>query len=100
MTLDAHNAWQFAYADVYQRLPNAQPLFEFPNLSRVYVCTELWPFFASRIPSPNQPEVLAVARRKKLDLHDTAQMLREFGRRTITNPYELTATAPTPALAA
>ena len=89
LTLDGHNAWQFAYADSYKQAPRGQALFEFPNLDQVYACHELWPFFAGRIPSPNLPQVLAAVRRKQLDPHDTAQMLRAFGRRTITDPYEL-----------
>jgi hypothetical protein len=47
-------------------------------------------FFASRIPSANLPTVQETARERNIDIHNEVQMLKEFGRRTITNPFLLT----------
>jgi len=83
--------WQFAYTDSFLQQHHIKPLIGFPNLNKVYRNEELWPFFASRIPSIDQPYVQEKARCKQLDLTDTAEMLREFGERTITNPFALLA---------
>jgi len=81
--------WQFSYAEAFRRQARIKPLVGFPDVNEEYRTDYLWPFFASRIPSPNQPYVRERAQQKKLDLTNPAEMLREFGKRTITNPYAL-----------
>jgi len=83
--------WQFAYTDSFLKQQHIKPLVGFPNVHKVYRNEELWPFFSSRIPSADQPYVQEKARCKKLDLTNTAEMLKEFGERTITNPFALLA---------
>jgi hypothetical protein len=47
----------------------------------------LWPFFALRIPSPEQPAVRDfILKRKKAD---EGILLKEFGERSIANPFRL-----------
>lgn len=81
--------WTYQYTDDFKKQSVIQPLVTFPNLDKVYQGEMLWPFFASRIPTINQPNVKEVAKKKHIDLTNTAEMLKEFGQRTITNPFSL-----------
>ncbi|WP_310396615.1 HipA N-terminal domain-containing protein [Hymenobacter sp.] len=81
--------WRFEYAEAFRRQQHIKPLVGFPDVAKVYLSDHLWPFFASRIPTPDQPYVRERAQHKQLDLNNPAEMLREFGQRTITNPYAL-----------
>jgi HipA-like protein len=83
--------WEFVYTDSFQQQQRIKPLIGFPDLHKVYRNEQLWPFFSSRIPSADQPYVQEKARCKQLDLTNTAEMLKEFGGRTITNPFALLA---------
>jgi HipA-like protein len=84
---DGH--WTFRYADEFRRRPDLRPLPIFPELDKVYESEELWQFFRMRVPSLKQPSVREIVRREGLDSHDQIQLLRRFGRRTISNPFEL-----------
>jgi hypothetical protein len=63
---------------------------EFPDVHKTYVNEELWQFFASRIPSTEQPEVEAILKREHVKEDDAVGLLKLFGKRTIANPFELT----------
>lgn len=89
LSLSADGVWKYAYAEAFKKQQDMQPLIDFPNTKRVYENEELWPFFASRIPSANQPQVQQKAREKQLDTTNAVQMLQEFGLRTIANPFTL-----------
>ena len=83
------DAWQFEYAPEFQAQHEVKPIVDFPDLSRCYDSEDLWPFFALRIPARHQP---GVKRRfaENPDLSpDTVTMLKQFGRRSIANPFEL-----------
>jgi len=45
--------------------------------------------FASRIPSPEQAEVEEILKRENIEEDDAVSLLKRFGRKTITNPFEL-----------
>ncbi|MBA4123042.1 MAG: hypothetical protein H0X72_11340 [Acidobacteria bacterium] len=62
---------------------------EFPDLDRVYENDELWQFFASRIPSTEQPDVETVLESENIAEDDLIALLKRFGKRTTTNPFEL-----------
>lgn len=81
--------WKFNYSEEFRNQQVIIPLMDFPNTSKVYESTNLWPFFSSRIPSTNSPAVGEIVKKKKLDAANPVDMLSEFGRRTITNPFEL-----------
>lgn len=85
--MDEH--WQFEYSDEFKLKSDLRPLVEFPDLDQVYVNEELWQFFASRIPSMEQPEVEELMQNGQVDDDDVVGLLRLFGKRTITNPFEL-----------
>jgi HipA-like protein len=81
--------WQFNYSEDFKNQHEIVPLIDFPNTDRIYQSRSLWPFFLSRIPSTNSPAVGDIVKKKKLNADNPAEMLSEFGRRTITNPFEL-----------
>ena len=84
--------WKFGYSDQFKQSKFLRPIVEFPDVDKVYDRKELWQFFASRIPSPEQPEVEAILRREQISEDDSVSLLRRFGMRTISNPFQLEAT--------
>jgi HipA-like protein len=85
--------WKFEYSEDFKRSNELRPLVEFPDVNRTYTNEELWQFFASRIPSPEQPEVWEILKRERIEEDDAVELLRRFGHRTIANPFELTQAA-------
>jgi HipA-like protein len=83
--------WEFSYTDSFVKQHRIKPLIGFPDLHKTYRNEQLWPFFSSRIPNPDQPYVQEKARCKRIDVTNTAEMLKEFGEKTITNPFALMA---------
>lgn len=81
--------WEFRYSDAFRAQNELKPIVDFPKVEAAYRNATLWPFFQLRIPSPTQPEV-----RRRLvaspsgDL-DEGFLLREFGRWSVANPFEL-----------
>lgn len=81
--------WQFEYSDEFKLKSDLRPIVEFPDLDKVYENEELWQFFASRIPSMEQPDVERAMLKDDIEDDDVIGLLRRFGKRTITNPFEL-----------
>ena len=78
--------WYFNYSDEFKLQNRILPLANFPSKEKEYSAKELWPFFASRIPSNAQLQL-----DKDTPQEDIVSLLRRFGRRTVANPYELLA---------
>lgn len=76
--------WYFFYSNDFKIQNRILPLANFPSKDKEYSTRELWPFFASRIPSNAQLQI-----DKNKPKEDIVTLLRRFGRRTIANPYEL-----------
>lgn len=76
--------WSFGYSDDFKFQNKIAPLANFPLKDKVYTTKDLWPFFASRVPSSGQRQV-----DKNAPTEDIVALLKQFGRKTITNPYEL-----------
>ena len=85
-----HGVWKFEYSDKFRSEDELRPLVEFPDVNKTYVNEDLWQFFASRIPSTEQPEVEQILRREHVEQDDAVALLKLFGKRTIANPFELT----------
>ena len=83
--------WKFEYSDQFKQSKFLRPIVEFPDLDKIYESKELWQFFASRIPSPEQPEVGEILRREHISEDDSVSLLKRFGTRTISNPFQLEA---------
>jgi HipA-like protein len=91
--LSAEGVWKFEYSDEFRQRPEFRPIVEFPDLDTTSENEELWQFFASRIPSTEQPEIEAILKRKHIQDDDAVELLKLFGKRTIANPFELTLAA-------
>jgi len=89
-TLD-YNAgkWLYQYSDEFKSSAKIRPLAGFPELNKIYISEELWPFFTSRIPSLSRERVRKVIDEEGIKENDLLALLDRFGRRTITNPFEL-----------
>lgn len=85
----AEGKWTFWYSDEFRQRADVRALVQFTDVNRVYKSDQLWPFFLLRIPSLGQSEVQAALMREGIDAGDEVALLRRFGRRTITNPFEL-----------
>jgi HipA-like protein len=81
--------WNFRYSDEFRRLPDARPLPVFPDLEQTYESEELFPFFKMRVPSLKRQAIRTIMAEAGLDEFDEIALLRRFGRRTISNPFEL-----------
>jgi HipA-like protein len=84
--------WTFRYSEEFQKHPKFRTITEFPELGKIYVSSELWPFFMMRIPSLRQASIKATIEKENIDERDEAKLLKRFGRRTVANPFELVST--------
>lgn len=74
--------WHFSYSDDFKLQDRISPLANFPAIDKEYSTNELWPFFASRIPSNAQLQI-------DNPQDDIVKLLRDYGRKTVSNPFEL-----------
>jgi len=81
--------WRMFYTKEFKAQKKVRPLVQFPAVDKEYRSSELWPFFAVRIPSISRPEVLRTVQAEKLDYDDVAAMLSRFGRKSVASPFEL-----------
>lgn len=82
--------WIFEYSynfknntDKYNRITG------FPDLNKTYHSEILWPFFQVRIPGLKQPEIQEILNKEKIDQYNEVALLKRFGQKTISNPYQL-----------
>ena len=59
--------WFFEYSDEYKQQSDLPPLVDFPHVNKRYESEELWPFFALRIPSLQQPYAREIIEKNNLD---------------------------------
>lgn len=82
--------WFFKYADDFKMHADEYNLITgFSDLNKVYQSETLWPFFQIRIPGLKQPAIKEILEKEKIDKDNEAALLKRFGHKTITNPYEL-----------
>lgn len=81
--------WVFRYSDAFRSQNAVKPIMDFPQVDAEYRSKELWPFFCLRIPSLAQPVVQQRLANKQIAEADEGTMLREFGRWSVANPFEL-----------
>ena len=89
----ANGKWEFFYSDEFKRQHKIDVLVDFPEKDYKYEDSYLWPFFAHRIPGLGQPKIQEIIKHENLNANNEIDLLRRFGQKTITNPFELTATA-------
>lgn len=82
--------WKFMYTDEFKELRNQyNHIAGFSNLDKVYSNDTLWPFFQTRIPGLKQPAVKEILKKEKINETNELELLKRFGKKTISNPYEL-----------
>jgi HipA-like protein len=83
--------WTFKYSEEFMENSGLSPITDFPDLNKVYESENLWPFFAARIPTLNQPYQFRKIKKEGISKDDPVGLLRLFGGETITNPFKLSA---------
>lgn len=81
--------WTFVYSEDFKKQDSVRKLIDFPQVDKVYTSENLWPFFAHRIPGLGQPKVQEIIKKENIDSDNEVDLLRRFGKRSITNPFEL-----------
>jgi len=83
------NQWMFEYTDDFRKQDEYHRLVGFRDLNKKYLSDNLWPFFKIRIPGLKQPIVKEQIEKERLNIENEAELLKFFGRKSITNPYIL-----------
>jgi HipA-like protein len=84
--------WEFKYTEEFKSKSNQyKPIIGFPNLNETYKDETLWPFFRLRIPGLKQPSIQEILKEEKIDQENEVELLKRFGKWTISNPYSLMA---------
>lgn len=82
--------WFFKYTDDFKKHTGGyNRITGFPDLNKTYQSDMLWPFFQVRIPGLKQPAIQEILEEEKIDKANEVALLKRFGRKTITDPYEL-----------
>jgi hypothetical protein len=76
--------WTFQYSESFKKQDKIKPLLDFPNVNRKYTSEELYPFFIQRIPGVGQNV-------RKFENLSEVDLLKKFGKQTISNPFVLQA---------
>ena len=76
--------WTFQYSETFKQQERIKPLLDFPNVNKSYTSEELYPFFTQRIPGVGQNV-------RKTDNLNEVDLLKKFGKQTISNPFVLQA---------
>lgn len=81
--------WSFSYSEEFKKQDRIKPLPDFSQVDKVYKSEDLYPFFLHRIPSTKQPKVQKEIKEHKVDATNEVDLLRLFGRHSISNPFLL-----------
>ncbi|MCF8254581.1 MAG: HipA N-terminal domain-containing protein [Bacteroidia bacterium] len=82
--------WYFKYSNEFKDHSNEyKRIIGFPDLDKTYKSDALWPFFQVRIPGLKQPAIREIIENERIDKSDKVELLKRFGQKTISNPYEL-----------
>lgn len=84
----ANDEWSFVYSEDFQNQIEFHSIVGFSNLNEEYKSKELWPFFRIRIPGLKQPAIMEIVKKEKIE-NNEYELLKRFGRTSISNPYEL-----------
>ena len=86
-----NGVWEFFYSDEFKNeyYQDYKRIAGFPELNKIYKKETLWPFFLVRIPGLKQPAIKEIIERENIDKENEAELLKRFGQKSISNPYEL-----------
>ena len=91
-TLELKNGeWCFTYSNQFKNDDTLSAIIDFPDKNKSYKSEDLWPYFITRIPSLKQPYMKNLMAKKHIDSSDPVDLLKYFGKKTITSPFELVA---------
>lgn len=80
--------WTFKYSDEFKIQNEYHKIIGFPELDEEYKSNDLWPFFRIRIPGLKQPAIREIIEKENIQTNEF-ELLKRFGKKTISNPYEL-----------
>ena len=87
--------WIYEYSEEFKhqlsKSDAIRPLTNFSDVTKRYENKELWPFFMARIPGINQPQIQEVIKKEHIDETNTVQLLKRFGKESISSPFLLEA---------
>lgn len=81
--------WKFEYSVIFKHQNEIKPLTDFPDKNKIYESEELWPFFASRIPSVKRQSIKEILQKENISQDNVVKLLERFGKKTATNPFQL-----------
>lgn len=81
--------WSFKYSEEFKKHNDYKLITGFSDVDKLYKSEELWPFFQIRIPGLKQPAIIETLEKENIDKDDEVELLKRFGQKTISNPYEL-----------
>ena len=82
--------WSFSYSNEFKNQNAIAPIISFPDTSKIYHGKELWSFFSSRIPdNVGSSSSESKSKQENITLID---LLKSYGHKTITNPFDLSIT--------
>lgn len=84
----SNEEWTFKYSDEFQNQNEFHSIVGFPKLDQVYKSKKLWPFFQIRIPGLKQPAIIETIKKENIKYNEF-ELLKRFGRKSVSNPYEL-----------
>lgn len=81
--------WEFNYEEAFKHNEEYNRIVGFPDLNKSYHSHTLWPFFRVRIPGLNQPLIKEIITNEHINPTNEVELLKRFGKKTISNPYVL-----------
>lgn len=81
--------WHFSYSEKFKASNEYNTIPGFPDVEKTYTNESLWPFFKIRIPGLKQPAIKETLQKENIDKNNEFELLKRFGYKTISNPYEL-----------
>jgi hypothetical protein len=89
MLIYGNSNWTFEYSDWFKNQNEIIPLTQFPKKGHVYIQKDLWPFFASRIPSKKRPQVEEFIKEHPDKANNLVALLGRFASHSVNNPFTL-----------
>ncbi|MBK9333807.1 MAG: HipA N-terminal domain-containing protein [Ignavibacteria bacterium] len=81
--------WNFKYSTEFINQDLVKPLINFPDKLKEYNSEDLWPFFISRLPGLDRPEIKAQIKKNNIDEENEVELLNLFAKKSISNPFIL-----------
>lgn len=83
-----NRSWKFYYSDQFKKQNEIAPLFQFPDIYKIYTAKHLWPYFKCRIPNLKQDRYKKIILKENIS-NNYADLLKRFGEYSIQNPFKL-----------